>query len=59
MATGSVKAAFVGSDLLVLSWAIHELENIITHDNCTLHTCLNTVYRLVVASLIHPHNVTQ
>ena len=38
MAMGIAKAAFVESDLL--SWAIQELENIIIHDDCTLHTCL-------------------
>ena len=40
MAMRSAKAAFVGSDLLLLSWATHEIENIIIHDDCTLHTCL-------------------
>ena len=29
MVMGSAKAAFVRSDLLLLSWAIHELENIL------------------------------
>ena len=40
MVMGSAKAAIVRSDLLLLSWAICILANIILHDVCTFYTCL-------------------
>ena len=51
MAMGSAKAAFFGSDLLLLSWAIHALANIIYYMIFVLFTkhCLQA--RQYLASL--------